>query len=152
MSWTAQFILIGETLLGMILGGFIGLNRERSGKPAGFRTHMLVAGTATLLVGLGTPFVHHFDTSAAHIGIEIDPSRIVQAIVIGIGFLGAGTILKKTSGETSVEGLTTSASVLLASAIGVAVGVRMFVAAIGITALALIVLTALSHVERRLSD
>lgn len=151
MEWTRQLSTVAAVGGAMVLGGLIGLNRERADKPAGFRTHMLVAGASAFLVELGAALVDRFDLTLQNAAIEVDPTRIVQAIVIGIGFLGAGTILRR--GESgSIEGLTTSASVLLASAIGIGVAVRQYASAVGVTLLAIVVLSVLSRLERRIGE
>ena len=94
-----------------ILGAAVGLQREKAGKPAGLRTHMLVT--------LGTTV---FVLACAGSGMSSDGlSRVIQGIVTGIGFIGAGSILKLND-ERDVKGLTTAASVWMTAAIGVAVG------------------------------
>jgi putative Mg2+ transporter-C (MgtC) family protein len=140
MNWIAQFEVIGEVALAMFLGGLIGFERETANKPAGFRTHMLVSGAAALLVGLGDALLHRFNVTA-DVNLVSDPIRIVEAIITGVSFLGAGTIFRG-KGE-QVEGLTTAASLLLSSAVGISVALRQFILAIGITVLALLVLRVL---------
>ena len=94
-----------------LLGALLGWERERAGKPAGLRTHMLVALGAALFV-----------LFPAEAGMAIgDLSRVIQGVATGIGFIGAGTILKRAESE-QVEGLTTAASIWLTGAIGMAVG------------------------------
>lgn len=146
MNWLAQLEIIGEVALAMLLGGVIGFEREVADKPAGFRTQMLVAGAAALLVGLGDALLARF--SGENIHASADPIRIVEAIVTGISFLGAGTIFRRDRSE-QVEGLTTAASILLCAAIGISVALRQFVLALGVTLLALIVLRGLTGVEKR---
>ena len=149
-NWIMQFEIIGEVALAMLLGGVIGFEREMADKPAGFRTHMLVAGAAELLVGLGDAMLRRFamDTS---VNASSDPIRIVEAIVTGISFLGAGTIFRRDRSE-QVEGLTTAASILLCAAVGISVALRQFVLAAGVTLLALIVLRGLTFIEKRLQQ
>jgi putative Mg2+ transporter-C (MgtC) family protein len=139
--------VIGEVALAMVLGGLIGIEREAAHKPAGFRTHILVAGSAALLVGLGHALIGEFDEHTA-LRLQADPIRIVEAIVTGVSFLGAGTIFRRSKSE-QVEGLTTAAALLLCAALGICVAADRFVLAAGVTALALIVLRALSIIERR---
>ncbi len=93
------------------LGGFLGFERERAGKAAGLRTHMLVALGAALFV---------LFQAEAGMGPG-DLSRVIQGVATGIGFIGAGTILKKAESE-EIQGLTTAASIWLTAAIGMAVG------------------------------
>src|SRR5687767_3810100 len=152
MNWAnslMQFEIIGEVALAMLLGGVIGFEREIADKPAGFRTQMLVAGAAALLVGLGDAMLKRFAGDSS-LQTTSDPIRIVEAIVTGISFLGAGTIFRRSSSE-QVQGLTTAASILLCAAVGISVALRQFVMAVGVTLLALIVLRGLTGVEKRLT-
>ncbi len=149
MNWAMQFEIIGEVALAMLLGGIIGFEREMAEKPAGFRTQMLVAGAAALLVGLGDALLLRF-LSEGKTNVTADPIRIVEAIVTGISFLGAGTIFRRDSSE-QVQGLTTAASILLCAAVGISVALRQFVLAVGVTLLALIVLRGLTGIEKKLA-
>jgi putative Mg2+ transporter-C (MgtC) family protein len=116
-------------LAAIIIGGLIGIQRARSGKSAGLRTHMLVClGTALFMITCST------------VGMAFDAtSRVIQGIVTGIGFLGAGSILKR-SHEQDIKGLTTAAGVWLTAAIGVAVGLGAIGIALMVAILALIIL------------
>ena len=113
-----------------LLGGILGLQRETQGKAAGVRTHMLVSMGAALFVLLP------LQTGAT----PADISRVVQGLVAGVGFLGAGTILK-TSDDTRVHGLTTAAGIWLTAAIGMAAGLGREATAVLSTLLALAVLS-----------
>ncbi|MGI8918112.1 MAG: MgtC/SapB family protein [Pyrinomonadaceae bacterium] len=151
MDWAnslMQFEIMGEVAFAMLLGGVIGFEREMADKPAGFRTQMLVAGAAALLVGLGDAMLRRFAMDSS-IHASSDPIRIVEAIVTGISFLGAGTIFRRDRTE-QVEGLTTAASILLCAAVGISVALRQFVLAVGVTLLALFVLRGLTAIEKRL--
>jgi putative Mg2+ transporter-C (MgtC) family protein len=143
-SWELK--VVGEVGLAMLLGGLIGIEREAAHKPAGFRTHMLVSGSAALLVGLGHALAMAFGEHAT-LRLQSDPIRIVEAIVTGVSFLGAGTIFRRREGEI-VEGLTTAAALLLSAAIGVSIAVERFVLAAGVTVLALVVLRGVRFLER----
>jgi putative Mg2+ transporter-C (MgtC) family protein len=144
-GWSMQLLLIAEVAFAMLLGGAIGFERELANKPAGFRTHMLVSGAAALLVGMGDTLVARFTETAGHELIQADPFRIMGAVVSGVSFLGAGTIFR--AGGQHVEGLTTAASLLICASIGIAVGSRQWITAIGATLLTLAVLRALIFVE-----
>jgi putative Mg2+ transporter-C (MgtC) family protein len=113
MESTRQAAQILLRLVAAVLFGFlIGMQREKAGKPAGVRTHMLVS-LATALVVL----------ACAGMGMQFDAqSRVIQGIVTGIGFIGAGSILK-LSEERDIQGLTTAAGLWLTAAIGIACGV-----------------------------
>ena len=151
MTWLTQLEIIGEVALAMLLGGIIGMERERANKPAGFRTHMLVAGASALLVGLADALLHRYGGGGADGPVRSDPIRVVEAIITGISFLGAGTIFRRGEGR-AVEGLTTAASLLLSGALGIAVALRQFILAGGITALALVVLWGLKSLERKRAE
>jgi len=115
-----------------LLGGLLGWEREHAGKAAGVRTHMLVAMGAALFVLV-----------AQQAGISpADNSRVLQGVIAGVGFLGAGTILKGDA-EGQVKGLTTAAGIWLTAAIGVAAGLGREATAVLSTVLALAVLWAL---------
>lgn len=148
-DWSLQLLLVAEVAFAMLLGGVIGFERELANKPAGFRTHMLVAGASALLVGMGETLVAKFAEDAGHELIQADPFRIIGAVVSGVSFLGAGTIFR--GGRQHVEGLTTAASLLISASLGVAVGSRQWITAIGVTLLTLAVLRALVFVEAAIS-
>jgi putative Mg2+ transporter-C (MgtC) family protein len=146
MVWNVQLQVIGEVALAALLGGLIGIEREIADKPAGFRTHMLVAGAAALLVALGDALLERFSADPTLAVVRSDPIRIVEAIITGISFLGAGTIFQRTKSER-VEGLTTAASILFSAAIGICIGLRQFWLAVGVTVLALAVLRGVKFLE-----
>lgn len=146
-----QLINLTYVALAMVLGAAIGLERETAEKPAGLRTHMLVAGSAALLVALSDVIVVHFDLDVSGGVVRSDPIRIIEAIITGVSFLGAGTIIYHRS-ERAIEGLTTAASILLAAGVGVCVGLLQFTLAVGVTVLALITLRAVPVIERRLGQ
>ncbi len=123
MSWTYEIIF--KLLLGTLLGGIIGFERQTHGRPAGFRTQLLVCVASVLLMIISEGYY------AGSVGIagqfRIDPTRIAAGAMTGVGFLGAGVILK--TGAT-VQGLTTAACIWIVSAIGLAVGAGQYAAAI----------------------
>ena len=121
-----------------LLGALLGWERERAGKPAGLRTHMLVALGAALFV--------LFPSEA---GMAIgDLSRVIQGVATGIGFIGAGTILKRAESE-QVEGLTTAASIWLTGAIGMSVGAGQLWLSALCAVSAWVILYGLARFERR---
>lgn len=125
--WIILIRLIAATLLGAL----VGFQRERAGKPAGLRTHILVSvGTAVVVL------------ACAGSGMSMEgQSRVIQGIVTGIGFIGAGSILK-VSEEKDIRGLTTAAGLWLTATVGVAAGLGAIGIAGIVTILALIVLAA----------
>jgi putative Mg2+ transporter-C (MgtC) family protein len=127
------------------LGGVIGFERKMAGKSAGLRTHMLVALSAALFVGLGELAVSHFPAGgddSARGELQYDPIRTIQAVVIGIGFLGSGITFVNQE-RTRTHGLTTAAAVWATAGVGLACGLGLFVTAAGTTLLLLLILRAL---------
>jgi putative Mg2+ transporter-C (MgtC) family protein len=126
-----------KLLVAMLCGGAVGLERELSRKPAGLRTNILICIGAALImitsrhIGNGAPYT--------------DPARLVAQVLAGIGFIGGGAILRARG---AVHGLTTAATILAVTAIGIAVGDGMFAAALLTTALIIFVLVLLRRVER----
>lgn len=127
--------MVVRLMMAAALGGILGYDRERAGKSAGLRTHMLVALAAALFVLI--------PQQAGMSDAEI--SRVIQGILSGIGFLGAGAILRGTNDAES-RGLTTAASIWLTAAIGIAAGLGRETSAILGTALAFLILSTLSKV------
>ncbi len=130
-------VIIAKLILSGSLGGIIGLERELSRKPAGLRTNILLAmGTTALsLLSLYVP-VRGFD-----------PSRIAAQIVAGVGFIGAGVIIRT---RASVHGVTTAATIWTVTAVGMAVGFSQYYLAVSLTFLAFVVLAMMKGVENRM--
>ena len=145
-----QLQVLGTTAIAMALGGAIGYERELKNRPAGFRTHMLVAGAAALLVGLVDLLAERYSAEHYRELVRIDPIRLIEAMVAAVGFLGAGTIFR--SAESGViSGITTAASLLMVAVIGIAAGVHSYVLAVGATLLTLVVLWLVTWVERQVA-
>lgn len=135
MSLEQQLLAVFQLLLAGFLSGVVGLDRERHDKAAGLRTHMLVGLGACLFTLIS---IYAFPGS--------DPARVAAQIVVGIGFLGAGTILKREStGE--IHALTTAASIWVTAAVGMAVGVGAWFMAIVSTLIIWFVLAILRRLE-----
>ncbi len=146
----SQFESIGLVGLAALLAGLIGLEREHSDKPAGFRTHMLVGGASAMLIILGRVLALHFDDiGALEQSLRIDPVRIMQAIIVGVSFIGAGTILK-VEAEDRVRYLTTAASILLSAGVGIAVALYQFYLAGGVVLIVLAINYVVVRIERRI--
>lgn len=137
MDVSFELQMLGKVIVAAFLGGLVGLEREFAERPAGLRTHMLVGATSAFFVMLATHLISSFEPQDI---VTVDPVRVVEAIVVGVSFLGAGTIFKYTrQGEGVVEGLTTSASILSVAAIGIAVALNAFIVAVGATVLNLFI-------------
>lgn len=155
MDINAEVATFLRVAFAMVLGGVVGIERELAGKPAGLRTHMLVAGASTLLVLLGDTIISQFASEELSGTIRSDPIRIFEAIIVGISFLGTGTIVRGAK-EQQVEGLTTAASLLFMAAVGIAVALERTLLATALTLLVLVVGRGLRWFEhgllRRFSD
>jgi len=129
-------------LVSTLLGTLVGIERQLVHRAAGLRTHVLVCMGSTMFTLLTAHAVRDFG------GGTVDPTRIIHGVITGVGFLGAGTIMRQAG---SVHGLTTAASIWMVAAIGTTVGVHAYaLAAVG-TVLALLVLQAFLWLERRLT-
>jgi putative Mg2+ transporter-C (MgtC) family protein len=129
--------------LGALFGGAIGFERQVHGRPAGFRTHMLVCMASVLLMEVSEYF-HYLEVMDPGY-VRVDPGRIAAGAITGIGFLGAGVIVKMGA---TVHGLTTAACLWIVSAIGLALGTGMYVPSVAAFVLTLFALLALRVVER----
>jgi putative Mg2+ transporter-C (MgtC) family protein len=138
-----SFDLTFRLLLAAVLGGMLGQERQKHGKVAGLRTHMLVSlASATFVVAT---------IAMGGTNPKEDVARVIQGAAAGIGFIGAGTILKHSE-EDQVIGLTTAASVWMAAAIGVAAGTGSVVVAMIATFVAWLILEILGRYERHPSE
>lgn len=140
----ADLRVLADALLALLLGAAVGWERERKGKGAGFRTMMLVAFSSFLFVELSLAV-----GDEGGVGVRTDPVRAIQAIATGLGFLGAGIVFRDRA-ENRTRGLTTAASLLVVSPIGIAVALEHYVLAVGSTLLLVLVLSAAEWVEDRL--
>lgn len=131
-----------KLIFSFIAGGLVGLNRERHKQPAGFRTHILICLGSTLLMILSIYIPQtYLDFKNG------DPGRIAAQVVTGIGFLGAGAIIRL---GTNIRGLTTAASIWLISAVGLSIGAGLYTISLIMVGLALFTLVILERVEHRL--
>jgi len=146
-----QWQILGYVALAMVLGAAVGVEREAKDKPAGLRTHMLVAGAAALLVALGDVVIMSYDLDLDQQLLQSDPIRIMEAVITGVSFLGAGTIIRHR-GSQEVEGLTTAASLLFVAGIGLCVALSQAILAVGLTLLVLLTLRGLSYLRRQVSE
>lgn len=150
MEISIELQMLGKIVIAALLGGLVGIEREFAERPAGLRTHMLVGATAAFFVMLADLLLSSFEPRDM---ITADPVRVVEAIVVGISFLGAGTILKyREEGQRVVEGLTTSASILSVAAIGIAVALDAYVLAAGAALLNLFINWGLMYIVSRVKS
>jgi putative Mg2+ transporter-C (MgtC) family protein len=128
-------VMVLRVLLAVALGAALGLEREIDSQPAGFRTHILVCLGAALFGLISVHAFAPFESVRADSNVQIDVTRVASQVVVGVGFLGGGAILKYGA---SIRGLTTAASMWVAAAIGLAVGVGYYWAAVAVTVAALV--------------
>jgi len=133
MDVTFELIIVSKLIVSFLLGAFIGLDREKHGRDAGIRTYAAVCIGATMFTSITAHLVNN----------PSDTSRVIANIITGVGFLGAGIIYRNSSTGAS-KGLTTAATVWCTSAIGVAIGVNMFIIAI-VGSMSLYFLLSLHH-------
>ncbi|MBI4550137.1 MAG: MgtC/SapB family protein [Candidatus Omnitrophica bacterium] len=129
-------------LLAAFLGALIGVEREYFGKAAGFRTHALVSAAASLIMLVSIEIFERYGAK-----VSVDPSRIAAQVVSGIGFIGAGAIIRSGG---SVKGITTAASLWSVSAIGLACGMGFYDGALYATAVVIIILLIFTKLEAKL--
>ena len=128
--------ILARLVLSAIIGGMIGFEREVKNRPAGLKTHILVSLGSTLIMLIS---LYGFESG--------DPSRMAAQVVTGIGFLGAGTIMK--TGD-NVQGLTTAATIWISSAIGLAVGNGYYLGSLATSLIVLITLMGLSKIDKKI--
>jgi putative Mg2+ transporter-C (MgtC) family protein len=139
-----QLAILVKLLLATLCGGIIGLEREKHGRPAGLRTHILVTLGACLMMVISEAFVLKYAGADAESALRLDPARTAAQIISGIGFLGAGVILKE---GISIRGLTTAASLWMVAGLGMAFGMGLFGPALMGTIIALCSLIFLKKLE-----
>lgn len=134
----SNFELILRLLLSALVGGLIGLEREANNRPAGFRTHILVSiGSALIMLISSQAFIG--------LGENYDPARLAAQVVSGIGFLGAGTIIRDGS---NIKGLTTAASIWVCGGLGLAIGAGYYVGGLVTAGITYASLTLLTKIEQ----
>lgn len=138
--------ILSRLLVATMAGGLIGLERSYHGRPAGFRTHTLVCLASSLLM-LVTMYQAKWFTGALPDTIRIDPTRMAQGVMTGIGFLGAGVIVRE---GLTVRGLTTAASIWITASIGILAGVGFYSAVLIGSVITIGILTVFRKVENRM--
>jgi putative Mg2+ transporter-C (MgtC) family protein len=146
IDWALRAVLAeGDAVLRMLLaaalGGWIGLEREASGKPAGFRTNLIICLGSALVTEISIALSR---TVEPGMGLIADPGRIAAQVVSGIGFLGAGTIIQSRG---SVTGLTTAATLWVVAMIGIGVGAQAYVLSVVAAVLVILALRILGRVD-----
>lgn len=140
-----EWQIIARLVIALFLGGAIGFDREVKNRPAGLRTHMLIALAASIFSVTTLEIVAGMEK----MGLSADPIRAIEAVTAGVAFLAAGTIIQS---RAQISGLTTGASMWLAGAVGVACGFGFFTIAVLATGLALIVLVWLQRLSEKINS
>lgn len=138
----SEFSAIIRLLLSFVLGSLIGVEREKKGRSAGLRTHILVSLGSTLIMLISLYMYHQYGAATS-----IDPVRIAAGVVTGIGFLGAGAIIRSSERN---RGLTTAASIWVSAAIGLAVGCGYILIAVVASLIVFLTLAPLKRLEKKL--
>jgi putative Mg2+ transporter-C (MgtC) family protein len=141
----SQYEMVLRLLLGAVIGGIIGYERQVHGRPAGFRTHILVCVACVLLMN-ASGYYHSLGVSEPAY-LRADPGRIAAGAITGVGFIGAGVVLRT---GFSIQGLTTAATIWMVSAIGLAVGEGLYLAGIVTTGITMFALVVLRRIESRM--
>lgn len=141
----SELELVGRVALAVLLGGVVGIEREIDAKTAGFRTHILICLGAALFGLISVAGFGAFEAARGDTNVNIDVTRVASQVVVGIGFIGGGAILKWGG---SVRGLTTAASIWTVAAVGLAVGVGYYAAAVVVTVAVLVSLFGLRFVSQ----
>ncbi len=142
MDYQIQFIL--QLALAVVLGAILGLEREYKRKEAGLQTYSLVSLGACLFTVISFELFNLFSKNA---GVSFDPSRIIQAVAVGIGFIGAGVIIYR---RDHIEGITTAAGLWCSAAIGVAIGAEFYFLALLAALFATVIFIGFGGLERKL--
>lgn len=143
-----QFSVIYRVFIAILLAGIVGYEREHLSKPAGLRTNMIIGGAACLIAAITPALILFIENNSSEEFISADPIRLLQALVVGISFIGAGTIIKN-NGE-KISGLTTAATLLFSMGIGIAVAIEQYIVAVGITIIVLIINLAVRKLTAKL--
>ncbi|MCE7936195.1 MgtC/SapB family protein [Candidatus Saccharibacteria bacterium CPR2] len=139
-----EWEIFSYVLISMALGGLIGFERGTIGKPAGIRTNMFVSGSAALVVSVSKVLIEQFSQVSSI--VSADPTRILEAVIVGVSFIGAGTVLK--SSETHrVYFLTTAASILFSAGVGIVVALGLIKLAIMLALLIVVISRIIGRLE-----
>lgn len=140
--------VIIDVVIASLLTGLVGLEREVSGKPAGFRTQMIIGGAAALLISTARILIRDFASESDLAAVmQADPVRVIEAVIVGISFIGAGTILKMRE-QRKVQYLTTAASILFSAGIGMSVALHHYIIAVGVTLFILFINVVANIIDR----
>ena len=147
-SYLEELWVLLDLIIAIILTGIIGIERELKDKPAGFSANMMVGVAAALLVSIGNFVTEDYATHGFANNLRFDPLRIIKAIVVGVGFIGGGTVLKLHKKE-KVTHLTSAATILMSTGVGIAVGTQKYIIAVGLTLVVYIINHKIHKLEEK---
>ncbi|MGK7389067.1 MAG: MgtC/SapB family protein [Candidatus Cyclobacteriaceae bacterium M2_1C_046] len=151
MDYLEQLRIFLDIIITSALLAFVGFERETAHKPAGLRTNMIVGGASCLIVSIIPELIGYVGNEGFGDIIQTDPIRVVEAILVGIGFIGAGTVMK-SRGDNEITGLTTAATILYSCGIGITVAIHLYVLAITVTILIIIINYSVNRWARHLVE
>ncbi|MFW6224658.1 MAG: MgtC/SapB family protein [Bacteroidota bacterium] len=151
MNILNEFHILLHVIIAAVLSGIVGFEREKSHKPAGIKTNMMVGGAVALLVLLGEIIVFKYSNAGLTNFIQTDPTRIIQAIIVGVSFIGAGTVLQNKR-EQEIRYLTTAATFLFSTGIGIAVALQQYILAGGVTIFTVIINIFIGWVNQKIRN
>ncbi len=140
-----ELAVLLDVAIAASLSGVIGIEREKLKKPAGLRTNMIVGSISCFFVSISPELSRFIQINLPDDLISIDPIRILHAIIVGVSFIGAGTILKSRE-ENSIQNLTTASTLLYSAGIGISVAINGYILAIGLTIIAVLI-NVLSYIK-----
>ncbi|MHB8066373.1 MAG: MgtC/SapB family protein [Desulfobaccales bacterium] len=139
--------IILRLILAAILGGAVGLEREVHGRPAGVRTYLLLSLGSALIMVISEYLFHKYRGGVPGVSLQVDPGRIAAQAITGIGFLGAGVIIRY---KDTIRGLTTAACVWVVCAVGLTIGAGFYLFGCAVASMTVIALVGLKPLERKL--
>lgn len=144
-----EFWIVIKVILAAFLTAFVGYEREKFKKPAGVKTNMIMGSISCYFVANSTHLIDWVSQNEEKVALSTDPLRLIQAIVIGVSFIGAGTILKSERKNTVLY-LTTAATLLYSAGIGISVAIQQYVISIGLTLLIITVNWIVNKLEKKM--
>lgn len=148
MNIMFELKILLDVIIAAVLSGIVGYEREKTNKPAGIKTNMIVGGSVALLVTLGEGITIHFQNLGLSDIIQTDPTRIIQAIIVGVSFIGAGTVMHVEK-LYKVKYLTTAASILYSTGLGISVALGYYILSIGLTLFILLIYYPIRWIQKK---
>ncbi len=137
-----------DIIIASTLALIVGLEREKANKAAGIRTNMIVAGFTCLIISIQPALINFIQQGFSNNMIDIDPIRVLQAVIVGLSFIGAGTIIKSPD-KKNVTGLTTAATLLYSLGIGICVSIHYYLLAICLTIFILVINFLINYLTKK---